>query len=92
MVLGLLVIAGIPTTIGVSQAISAQKKENAAAKETAKFHMVAELSIDQRPAVECWVVLVGGRVSMTPPLSVAGVAGRHPNRAARPNHPTPSRP
>jgi len=77
-VLGLLTIAGIPTTIGVSQAVSAQKKQNAAAKEKAKFQMTAELSVGERPAVECWVVLVGGRVS-TP--------GHWP---ARPHQPHPS--
>ena len=62
MVLGLLVIAGIPTTIGVAEAVSAQKKQNAAEKEKAKFQMMVKLSIDQGPAEDCWVVLVGGRV------------------------------
>jgi len=62
MVLGLLVIAGIPTTIGVAEAVSAQKKQNAAEKEKAKFQMMVKLSIDQGPAEDCWVVLVGGKV------------------------------
>jgi hypothetical protein len=66
-IIGLLTIAGIPTTIGVAEAVSAQKKQDAAAKEKAKFNMTAELSVDQGPAVECPVVLVGGRVSNLEP-------------------------
>lgn len=57
MVIGLLTIAAIPTTIGVAEAISAQKKANNAAKEKAKFAMTAELSIDDEDPVECPVVL-----------------------------------
>ena len=68
MVLGLLVIAGIPTTIGVCEALSAQKKQNAAQKEKARFHMTADLSLDGRPPVECWVVLADGRVSFLSPI------------------------
>ncbi|CAM1510610.1 Fc.00g009450.m01.CDS01 [Cosmosporella sp. VM-42] len=42
MVIGLLAITAIPTVIGVSQAISAQKKQQAAAgKENEKFHLSA---------------------------------------------------
>jgi len=65
MVIGLLVIAGIPTTIGVGQAVSAQKKQNAAAKEKAKFTVTVELSIDGGPPKESHVVLGGGKVRLT---------------------------
>jgi len=63
MVIGLLVIAGIPTTIGVCEALSAQKKANNAAKEKAKFHLTASVSLDGEEMVECWIVLKEGRVS-----------------------------
>ena len=66
MVIGLLTIAAIPTTIGVGQAVSAQKKQNAAAKEKAKFHLTATLSIDGGPPTEAWVVLVDNQVSPLP--------------------------
>ncbi|KAK3398551.1 hypothetical protein B0T20DRAFT_498436 [Sordaria brevicollis] len=62
MVIGLLVIAGIPTTIGVCEALSAQKKANAAAKEKAKFHLTAAISLDGGPPVECFCVLRDGRL------------------------------
>jgi hypothetical protein len=63
MVIGLLTIAGIPTTIGVAQAVSAQKKQNAAAKEKAKFHLTAELAVDGERC-ECSVVLTEGKVCL----------------------------
>lgn len=66
MVIGLLVIAGIPTTIGVCEALSAQKKANAAAKEKAKFHLTAAISLDGGPPEECFCVLRDGRVSSAP--------------------------
>ncbi|RDA88199.1 hypothetical protein CP532_6786 [Ophiocordyceps camponoti-leonardi (nom. inval.)] len=44
MVLGLLAITAIPTITGVGQAVSAQKKQNAAAKEQAKFYMTASVA------------------------------------------------
>ncbi|KAK3318256.1 hypothetical protein B0H66DRAFT_228955 [Apodospora peruviana] len=62
MVIGLLVIAGIPTTIGVCEALSAQKKANAAAKEKAKFHMTTTVSLDGKRPVECWIVLKDGKL------------------------------
>ncbi|KAL2018512.1 hypothetical protein VTK56DRAFT_797 [Thermocarpiscus australiensis] len=62
MVIGLLTIASIPTTIGVCEALSAQKKANAAAKEKAKFHLTATVSLDGRGPVECWCVLKDGRL------------------------------
>lgn len=40
MVIGLLTIASIPTVIGVAEAISAQKSQNASlSKEQEKFHL-----------------------------------------------------
>ncbi|KAK3687478.1 hypothetical protein B0T22DRAFT_129365 [Podospora appendiculata] len=62
MVIGLLIIAGIPTTIGVCEALSAQKKADAAAKEKAKFNMTATVSLDGGDPVECWCVLKEGRL------------------------------
>ncbi|KAL2159515.1 hypothetical protein VTH06DRAFT_2520 [Thermothelomyces fergusii] len=62
MPIGLLVIAGIPTTIGVCEALSAQKKQNAAAKEKAKFHLTATVSLDGRDPIECWCVLRDGKL------------------------------
>ncbi|AEO55603.1 hypothetical protein MYCTH_2299604 [Thermothelomyces thermophilus ATCC 42464] len=62
MPIGLLVLAGIPTTIGVCEALSAQKKQNAAAKEKAKFHLTATVSLDGRGPVECWCVLRDGKL------------------------------
>lgn len=64
MVVGLLVIAGIPTTIGVCEALSAQKKANEAAKEKAKFRMTVTVSLDEDGPVECWCVLKNGMVSL----------------------------
>ncbi|KLU85218.1 hypothetical protein MAPG_04248 [Magnaporthiopsis poae ATCC 64411] len=55
--IGLLAIGAIPTTIGVGQAISAQKKQNAAQKEQAKFHLTAKLSLGGRPPMEAMIVL-----------------------------------
>ena len=63
MPIGLLVIAGIPTTIGVCEALSAQKKADAAAKEKAKFHLTATVSLDGQGPVECWCILKDGNVS-----------------------------
>jgi hypothetical protein len=63
MVLGLLVISGIPTTIGVCEALSAQKKADAAAKEKAKFNVTATVSLKGTSPADCWCVLAGGRVS-----------------------------
>ncbi|KAK4146563.1 uncharacterized protein C8A04DRAFT_34769 [Dichotomopilus funicola] len=62
MPIGLLVIAGIPTTIGVCEALSAQKKANASAKEKAKFHLTATVSLDGRGSVECWCILKDGKL------------------------------
>ncbi|KAM7222698.1 hypothetical protein V8F06_001885 [Rhypophila decipiens] len=62
MVIGLLVVSAIPTTIGVCQALSAQKKADAAAKEKAKFHLAATVSLDGKRPQDYPVVLKGGRV------------------------------
>lgn len=63
MVIGLLVVSAIPTTIGICQGLSAQKKANAAAKEKAKFHLTTTLCLDGNEAVECWCILKDGKVS-----------------------------
>jgi hypothetical protein len=65
-IVGLLVVAGIPTTIGVCEALSAQKKANAAAKEKAKFYLTATLSLDGERFEECFCILKDGRVSLSP--------------------------
>ncbi|KOS21245.1 hypothetical protein ESCO_004552 [Escovopsis weberi] len=41
MVIGLLAVTAIPTVTGVGNAVSAQKRENAASKEQEKFHLTA---------------------------------------------------
>ncbi|KAH0599507.1 hypothetical protein MHUMG1_02295 [Metarhizium humberi] len=41
MVIGLLTITAIPTITGVGQAVSAQKRQNAASKEQEKIHLAA---------------------------------------------------
>jgi len=56
-IIGLLAVSAIPTTIGVGQAISAQKRENAARKEQAKFHLTAQL-----PDEEAFCVLADNQV------------------------------
>ncbi|KAK2067647.1 hypothetical protein P8C59_001366 [Phyllachora maydis] len=72
MVIGLLVISAIPTTIGVCQALSAQKKANEAAKEKNKFNLTATVLANGQP-VECFVVLQGGRLWLDhPDRPVAG--------------------
>jgi hypothetical protein len=63
MPIGLLVITSIPTTIGVCEALSAQKKADAAAKEKAKFNLVVNASLDGLDPVDCFCVLEGGKVS-----------------------------
>jgi len=64
--LGLLIVSAIPTTIGVGQAISAQKNQNAAQKERAQFNITVAFRPDGSPASdqdEAFCVLNGGRVS-----------------------------
>ncbi|KAL2267829.1 hypothetical protein VTJ83DRAFT_5106 [Remersonia thermophila] len=62
MPIGLLLIGAIPTTIGVCEALSAQKKADAAAKEKAKFHLTATVSLDGRGPIECLCVLKNGHL------------------------------
>ncbi|KAJ9149096.1 hypothetical protein NKR23_g4664 [Pleurostoma richardsiae] len=62
MVIGLLTIGAIPTVIGVGEAISAQKRQNAAMKEKAKFHLTATLSVDGGPAEEAFCILTDGQL------------------------------
>lgn len=62
MVIGLLAIAAIPTVTGVGQAISAQKKQNAAAKEQEKFRLSAILEVDGSYREACFCVLKDGKV------------------------------
>ena len=63
MPIGLLVIAGIPTTIGVCEALSAQKKADKAAKEKAKFNLVVSICLDGQDAVDCFCIVKDGKVS-----------------------------
>ncbi|KAF6816393.1 hypothetical protein CSOJ01_03016 [Colletotrichum sojae] len=66
MVIGLLAIAAIPTVIGTGQAVSAQKRQNAQAKEQAKFSLTAAMTIDgKREEAQC--VLVEGKTNNFPP-------------------------
>ncbi len=71
MVIGLLIVAGIPTTIGVCEALSAQKKANNAAKEKAKFHMTANISLDGETVEECWCILKDGKVGLVQGIPLA---------------------
>lgn len=63
MVIGLLIVSAIPTTVGVCQALSAQKKAENAQKEKAKFHLTTTISLDGENFVECFCLLGAGRVS-----------------------------
>ncbi|CAK7231541.1 hypothetical protein SEUCBS140593_007961 [Sporothrix eucalyptigena] len=67
MVIGLLTIASIPSTIGVCEALSAQKKQNAADKEKAKFTATTALSLAGEHPVECPLVLIAGRLFINHP-------------------------
>jgi hypothetical protein len=64
--LGLLVVSAIPATIGVGQAVSAQKKQNAAQKETAQFNLTVAFRPDggagEQDEEEAFCVLQGGKV------------------------------
>lgn len=67
MVIGLLAITAIPTVIGVGQAISAQKQQNAAmSKEQEKFHLQAIMEYDGTPQEVGAGVLVDNKVSHQP--------------------------
>ncbi|KAK1975639.1 hypothetical protein LZ30DRAFT_605157 [Colletotrichum cereale] len=70
MVIGLLAIAAIPTVIGTGQAVSAQKKQDATAKEQAKFSLTTVLDIDGKEE-ECPVVLVDNKLWINHSLAPA---------------------
>lgn len=76
MVIGLLAIAAIPTVTGVGQAISAQKKANAASKEQEKCYMGAMLPTSNGFEEAGSVVLIAGRVRAVHP-PVLTERGRH---------------
>lgn len=59
-IVGLLVTAGITTTVGVCEGLSAQKKANNAAKEKAKFNLTATVSLDGERFEECYCILKNG--------------------------------
>lgn len=66
MVIGLLAVAAIPTVIGVGEAVSAQKKQNAANKEQEKFHIEPEREEVRRTVgYSTLCVLQGGKVRKT---------------------------
>jgi hypothetical protein len=61
-VIGLLAVAAIPTVTGVGQAISAQKKANAAQKEKVEFQLTTAFYADDAPEDEEFCVLKDGKV------------------------------
>jgi len=69
MVIGLLLVSAIPTTIGICEGLSAQKKANAAAKEKAKFHLTATVTLDENGPVECWCILKDGKLWIDHPAA-----------------------
>jgi hypothetical protein len=62
MVIGLLAVTAIPTVTGVGQAISAQKRQNAAQKETSKFHLTAMMESNGELREVGFCVLTDGKV------------------------------
>ncbi|KAL7911574.1 hypothetical protein GGI35DRAFT_477282 [Trichoderma velutinum] len=70
MVIGLLAITAIPTVTGVGQAISAQKKANAANKEKEKFRLTAvvEEGDDEEDYETDFCVLKDGKLNVNIPL------------------------
>lgn len=62
MVIGLLAIAAIPTVTGVGQAISAQKKQNAASREQEKCYLAGMLPSSNGFEDAGFCVLIGGQV------------------------------
>lgn len=67
MVIGLLTLTAIPTVTGVGQAVSAQKRQNAASKEQEKFHLTAVVEHHdgtEEPAGTC--ILKDGKVRPRP--------------------------
>ncbi|KAI1309207.1 hypothetical protein F5Y03DRAFT_74748 [Xylaria venustula] len=72
--IGLLAVGAIPTVIGVAEAIDAQKKQNAQAKERIKFHLTAKFSHDGvAPPQTAYVVFKDNKLYLDHPASpVAG--------------------
>lgn len=69
MVIGLLAVTAIPTVVGVGQAISAQKRENEAAKEKVKFGIGITFTVDGKQE-EASGVLIDGKVSKHDPAFI----------------------
>lgn len=68
--LGLLAVTAIPTTIGVGQAISAQKRQNAASREQEKVNLMAMFPDEEGSFYEAgYCVLIGGKVGDTQRLA-----------------------
>ncbi|KAI1187989.1 hypothetical protein F5B17DRAFT_397324 [Nemania serpens] len=68
--LGLLTVGAIPTVIGVAEAIDAQKKQNAQAKERIKFHLTATFSHDGvSPPQTAYVVFKDNKLYLDHPAS-----------------------
>lgn len=63
MVIGLLAVTAIPTVIGVGQAVSAQKKQNAASREQEKVNLMAMFEGEEGFYEAGYCVLIGGKVS-----------------------------
>ncbi|KDN61092.1 hypothetical protein CSUB01_07045 [Colletotrichum sublineola] len=68
MTAGLPTLPQVETFIGTGQAVSAQKKQNAAAKEQAKFSLTTVLDVDGKEE-ECPVVLVDNKVRPLSPTT-----------------------
>ncbi|KAM0453601.1 hypothetical protein ACHAPV_008935 [Trichoderma viride] len=71
MVIGLLAITAIPTVTGVGQAVSAQKKANAANKEKEKFHLTAVVQDGEEESDDYetdFCVLKDGKLLVNVPL------------------------
>lgn len=66
MVIGLLTITAIPTITGVGEAVSAQKRQNAASKEQEKIHLAASF-VGEGPLSDAMPTcfLKDGKVSAT---------------------------
>lgn len=62
MVIGLLAIAAIPSTIGICQGVSQQKRQVAEAKKAAKFNLKTTI-VRQGRARESYIILKDGKVS-----------------------------
>jgi hypothetical protein len=69
MVIRLLTLTSIPTITGVGQAVSAQKRQNAASKEQEKFNLKVSLPNGEgvyEETADC--VLRDGKVSFQAPM------------------------